>query len=514
MQKFRNPMRVLPLPHGTEPLDPFDEYVNIDRIVEGRAPVGDTASVKVRLTKSKRKRSGRSKRKENDDGEDFDTSDDDDPSDDDYTGDPGPSTKLSKLKNIQRHSHQIRGQGRQTNRNPSSQLTSKSQRTPSIRKNPTRGASKKHAVQGQNSGYVLPFSGYQISGPANNERDYANGDQPCGSNPLAPPEYSVVKMEDCINTESHGVKRRQDFEQSPHRDQGSYLQEVNDATTQQGGKEKRRRLGQHEIDQVGSVKSTILRSPVLRGSRNHGRPRGRRNGRLQSPSGMSSHNNISNSPLSSPITTSLTSDSLSSRDSLSSSYSLSLMTETEGPGEDGSLHADIPSNADDANPECKREQESDSPLHSTGDERLETRGEDGDGSSSFSSYHPSLSSTQSSLPSEHLATNQVYEFQHDGIIPLQDSTESHIRFMSSNALQHNGMQTPQLETPSIGTPSGLGPLESPSQPISASGSIYSAATTPPVIDVVYPLPTGRARLQMQWKERVFPKEPIAQTQQE
>ncbi|KAI8345014.1 hypothetical protein B0O80DRAFT_29604 [Mortierella sp. GBAus27b] len=280
MQKFRNPMRVLPLPHGTEPLDPFDE-------------------------------SGRSKRKENDDGEDFDTSDDDDPSDDDYTGDPGPSTKLSKLKNIQRHSHQIRGQGRQTNRNPSSsQLTSKSQRTPSIRKNPTRGASKKHA--------------------------------PCGSNPLAPPEYSVVKMEDCINTESHGVKRRQDFEQSPHRDQGSYLQEVNDATTQQGGKEKRRRLGQHEIDQVGSVKSTILRSPVLRGSRNHGRPRGRRNGRLQSPSGMSSHNNISNSPLSSPITTSLTSDSLSSRDSLSSSYSLSLMTETEGPGEDGSLHADIP----------------------------------------------------------------------------------------------------------------------------------------------------------------------------
>ncbi|KAI8345013.1 hypothetical protein B0O80DRAFT_431939 [Mortierella sp. GBAus27b] len=295
-----------------EPLDPFDEYVNIDRIVEGRASEGDTASVKVPLTKSKRKRSGRSKCKENDDGEDFDTSDDDDPSHDDFTGDPGPSTKLSKLKNIQRHSHQIRGQGRQTNRNPSSsQLTSKSQRAPSIRKNPTRGASKKHAVQGQNGGYVLPFSGYQISGPANNERDYANGggtqtnisipqsshyqpelevngvrttdgqwhllpnvpaplhcdtsgyypsqhdiavrpDQPCGSNPLAPPEYSVVKMEDCINTESHGVKRRQDFEQSPHRDQGSYLQEVNDATTQQGGKEKRRRLGQHEIDQPRS----------------------------------------------------------------------------------------------------------------------------------------------------------------------------------------------------------------------------------------------------------------------
>ncbi|KAF9401399.1 hypothetical protein BGX21_001826 [Mortierella sp. AD011] len=54
-QKYRNPIHILPLEPGEQPIDPFDEYVNNKRVVESRPAVKEAGSEqKVRGTRASR----------------------------------------------------------------------------------------------------------------------------------------------------------------------------------------------------------------------------------------------------------------------------------------------------------------------------------------------------------------------------------------------------------------------------------------------------------------------------
>ncbi|KAF8984605.1 hypothetical protein BGZ46_007518 [Entomortierella lignicola] len=60
-QKYRNPIRVLPLPPGEQPIDPYDEYIDNKRIVESRPLVKETGTEKSIQPKARAPRTSKRK---------------------------------------------------------------------------------------------------------------------------------------------------------------------------------------------------------------------------------------------------------------------------------------------------------------------------------------------------------------------------------------------------------------------------------------------------------------------
>ncbi|KAG0003106.1 hypothetical protein BGZ65_002018, partial [Modicella reniformis] len=114
MQKYRNPMRILPLAPGVQPIEPFDEYVSNSRIVEGRVSEGEATFEKDQKPRTKRTKTGRVRCCEKDDEGNKDrTSGGGGSSSDDSNGFSGHSKNRPNPVPILNHSYPTRGQDRQ-----------------------------------------------------------------------------------------------------------------------------------------------------------------------------------------------------------------------------------------------------------------------------------------------------------------------------------------------------------------------------------------------------------------
>ncbi|KAF9362437.1 hypothetical protein BGX34_006187 [Mortierella sp. NVP85] len=114
MQKYRNPIRILRLAPGAQSIEPFDEYVSSNRVVEGRASEDDASSEKDSKPRTKRKNAHRGECKEKDDDEGFgNTSDDGGSSSDGFTEDSVHPRKRTGSIVYLNHSYPTRGQRRQ-----------------------------------------------------------------------------------------------------------------------------------------------------------------------------------------------------------------------------------------------------------------------------------------------------------------------------------------------------------------------------------------------------------------
>ncbi|KAF9935981.1 hypothetical protein BGZ65_002831 [Modicella reniformis] len=103
MQKYHNPLNILPLAHEAQPIEPLDEYISNSRIVDGRVPVGEATSERGPKLRIKRTMTGRIN----------DTTNGGRSSSDDHNDFSRHSKKRPRLATIVNHSYPTCGRYRQ-----------------------------------------------------------------------------------------------------------------------------------------------------------------------------------------------------------------------------------------------------------------------------------------------------------------------------------------------------------------------------------------------------------------
>lgn len=497
MQKYRNPIRILRLAPGAQSIEPFDEYVSSNRVVEGRASEDDASSEKDSKPRTKRKNAHRAECKEKDDDEGFGntTSDDGSSSSNGFIEDSVHPRKRTGSIVYLNHSYSTRGQRRQTRNVEQHRLerqclvTSPASRTKKSLSDLTAYAhdvlSKKSSMEGESAANQLNDR-FQDTSLIEDKRDGATKDRTfhhgnTASNSISPVLHPNHHHLDYNHLAVHGVKTMDgqwrllpttsSMQFSASRYHSPYYniwrspsetcydypvqvgQRVEDRSPIEAGEQF---FEQSPLEGQGGSQQRTVQDDEVSSQQNRdrqvellerGQPTFSHKGTNGNEQPQKEVVRESSSSLSNSIMTGWSSGSLSSRGSLSSSYSLSPATATEERCVDDPLDAGEPQNSLEGRRGFEKVP------------RLENRrGE----SHCFSSTDEFCQYPSSSL----YRPNHSHEIRHDNqgcdFRPGETSSPSNsqIQFMSPTASRCHGPRNPQLPPVFISTISGeqCGPL--------------------------------------------------------
>lgn len=384
MQKYRNPIRILRLAPEARSIEPFDEYVSSDRVVEGRASEDDASSEKDSKPKTKRKKAGRCREKDNDEGFMNTTSGS---SGDEFIELSGNSSKRTRSTIDLNHSYSTRGQHRQIRNAGQHRIqrqrfvtppTSRRKRLLSEGAASTRDVlSKKNFMQGE-CVENQPSDRFQDFSLMDGKRDGGTEDRTTHhhGNPIMHPNphqlnydhlavHGVKTMDGqwCLLPATASIQFGASRYHSPHYNiwhlspetsydhAGQIGQRVDDRTRSEPGGPPFEQQGTVQDDALPTQQGQVGQVAMLK----RAEPAAFSHKEIDwnEPQDEEAIHEPSSSPLSNSIMTNWSSSSLSSRDSLSSSYSLSPAAAAEDPCENDLRYVGEPQSS----PEARRDRE-------------------------------------------------------------------------------------------------------------------------------------------------------------